>query len=168
MHPTTYDLNRPDERLRLLVEVRAYLRCCLREHHGTDFSGRVHAVDALDSWLTRLKSQIDALPLPELRHLIPPTTLADRLATCPECGGVPRVEPACSKCHGAGLVLPEAPPRPGIRYPIPPGVQPSRCHGCGALIYWVSTPNQKSMPIDLDGISHFSTCSKAGIFRRSR
>lgn len=47
--PRPYDLSDPDEVRRLLREVSGYLNACRREHHGTDFSGRRYAIDALDS-----------------------------------------------------------------------------------------------------------------------
>jgi hypothetical protein len=47
--PRPYDLNDPTEVRRLLREVSGYLHACRREHHGTDFSGRMYAIDALDA-----------------------------------------------------------------------------------------------------------------------
>ena len=42
-----------------------------------------------------------------------------------------------------------------------------KCSGCGQIIEWWITPNQKRMPMD-PGImeSHFSTCPKADKFRK--
>lgn len=55
------------------------------------------------------------------------------------------------------------------------------CSGCGAKIIWMTTPTGKMMPVDykpeLDMVeefdstkmvSHFSTCSRAGDFRKKK
>lgn len=47
--PRPYDLNDPAEILRLFREVRGYLHTCRREHHGGDWEGRRHAVNAIES-----------------------------------------------------------------------------------------------------------------------
>lgn len=47
--PRPYDLSLSSERLRLFRELRGYLETCKRHHHGTDFEGRQHALDALVS-----------------------------------------------------------------------------------------------------------------------
>ena len=46
--PRAYDLSKPDERLRLLREVRGYLHTCRRQHHGTDMEGRWFAIEAVE------------------------------------------------------------------------------------------------------------------------
>lgn len=47
--PRAYDLNNPDEQRRLIREVEGYLRTCKASHHGTDFDGRLYAMEALRS-----------------------------------------------------------------------------------------------------------------------
>jgi len=42
----------------------------------------------------------------------------------------------------------------------------SKCSGCRAKIYWIKTDNNKNMPIDPDGVSHFATCPAAVKFRK--
>ena len=41
------------------------------------------------------------------------------------------------------------------------------CKGCNALIYWVTTKTKKAMPLDPDGVPHWSTCPKAREFRKA-
>ncbi len=45
--PKQYDLSEPEELLRLNREVLGYLKACRGEHHGTDFQGRLYAINAL-------------------------------------------------------------------------------------------------------------------------
>lgn len=49
--PREFILNDPAEVLRLLVEVRGYLHTCRRDHHGGDWEGRRHAVNAIESMI---------------------------------------------------------------------------------------------------------------------
>lgn len=65
---------------------------------------------------------------------------------------------------------------------VPRDSQPSRCRGCGAVVYWITTPRGKKMPVDTRaeggltplpdrdgrGVSHFATCPNAEAFRRRR
>lgn len=60
-------------------------------------------------------------------------------------------------------------------------IQTSVCNGCGAKIVWGTSPSGKKTPFDfkktmgmMDGgeviwirVTHFSTCPKAGEFRKS-
>lgn len=50
----SYELTDPEERKRLLREVRGYLHTC-HSKHGTDWEGRNYAMLALDEWLTEFK-----------------------------------------------------------------------------------------------------------------
>jgi len=43
---------------------------------------------------------------------------------------------------------------------------PGICRGCGERIVWVVTAAGKHAPMNEDGSSHFSTCSRASDFRR--
>ncbi len=49
--PQAYDLSDHAELMRLMREVRGYLRTCIDEHHGTDRDGRQFAMSALDEIL---------------------------------------------------------------------------------------------------------------------
>lgn len=62
---------------------------------------------------------------------------------------------------------PEAPPdaRPPKRYYIHDGEKPRLCRGCGATIFWATTPRDKKMPVNPDGTSHWETCAERGLFR---
>lgn len=55
--PRAFDLNDPAEHLRLLREVAGYLHTCRREHHGTDFSGRMHAIAAVETMIAEFKGK---------------------------------------------------------------------------------------------------------------
>jgi hypothetical protein len=75
---------------------------------------------------------------------------------------------------GEGAVVSRSP----TRYVIPRDTPPAKCRGCGATVYWASTPEGKLTPIDTDvdggvvptrkkdgtGISHFLTCPDAAKF----
>lgn len=50
--PRPYDLDKPQEFLRLLRECHGYLRTC-HHKHGTDWEGRKFAMDALDELLKK-------------------------------------------------------------------------------------------------------------------
>jgi hypothetical protein len=56
-----------------------------------------------------------------------------------------------------------------------PYLEPAKCKGCGAEIYWGKTNNGKNFPISMkmeDGhfvyISHFADCKKADNFRKEK
>lgn len=51
--PRAYDLTDGAEHQRLFRELRGYLNTCQKEHHGTDWEGRMFAVDALKEILQR-------------------------------------------------------------------------------------------------------------------
>ncbi len=51
--PAPYDLNDPDEVIRLYRECWGYLHTCRAEHHGTDFKGRDFAMAALQEMMGR-------------------------------------------------------------------------------------------------------------------
>ena len=51
------------------------------------------------------------------------------------------------------------------RFEIPEGTVPAKCRGCGAQIWWVKTKNDKNVPCNEDGSSHFSSCPQADKFR---
>lgn len=51
--------------------------------------------------------------------------------------------------------------------PVPEG-ELGACRGCGAQVWWRKTKNGRSAPFDANGDSHFSSCPKAGEFRRPR
>jgi hypothetical protein len=52
--------------------------------------------------------------------------------------------------------------------PAPRPSYPGVCKGCGARIYYVRTASGKMHPENADGTTHFSTCSEADRFRKSR
>jgi hypothetical protein len=56
--PRPYDLSDREEVKRLMREVRGYLHTCRIQHHGTDFEGRLHAIDAVEK-LASGKYEID-------------------------------------------------------------------------------------------------------------
>jgi hypothetical protein len=47
LRPRAFDLDKPSEIRRLLLECEGFLRTCKRHHHGTDFEGRDFAMKAL-------------------------------------------------------------------------------------------------------------------------
>lgn len=51
--PRAYDLTDGAEHQRLFRELRGYLSTCAKQHHGTDFQGRMFAADALKEILRR-------------------------------------------------------------------------------------------------------------------
>lgn len=51
-------------------------------------------------------------------------------------------------------------PQPKI-YEIPQGANLSKCRSCKADIYWGLTDNNKNVPLNLDGTSHYTTCPDA-------
>lgn len=55
-----------------------------------------------------------------------------------------------------------------VKFEIPEGTPLVKCRGCGAPIYWIVTKNDKRMPVDRDGTSHFATCPGANEFRKGK
>lgn len=56
---------------------------------------------------------------------------------------------------------------------IPEGTPPSKCRGCAAEIYFVAYTRRVDnkigrMPVNPDGVPHWSTCSEAHQFRKGR
>lgn len=51
------------------------------------------------------------------------------------------------------------------RFPIPPSAGARQCRSCKAPIYWVLTVSGRRMPVNPDGVSHFSTCPNANEHR---
>ena len=49
-----------------------------------------------------------------------------------------------------------------------PAINPNipRCRGCNAQIRWIKTPKGKTMPQNLDGSPHWSTCPNAKDFHK--
>ena len=68
--------------------------------------------------------------------------------------------PEASPAGGAG--------RRPVTYPIPPAAPAAHCRSCGAVIYWSKTRNDKSIPVNPDGVAHFSTCPHATEHRGPR
>jgi len=56
----------------------------------------------------------------------------------------------------------------GHVYQVDTAIEPSKCRGCGADIWWVETRTGAHMPVNEDGRSHFETCPRAGEFSRRR
>lgn len=50
------------------------------------------------------------------------------------------------------------------RYEISPDHKSATCRHCPATIYFVKTKNDKNMPCNADGFSHFETCPNAKDF----
>jgi hypothetical protein len=42
----------------------------------------------------------------------------------------------------------------------------AKCKSCGALIEWIVTEKGKRSPINLDGVSHWSTCPDAKTWKK--
>ncbi len=55
--------------------------------------------------------------------------------------------------------------RPPKRYYIHDGEKPRLCRGCGATIFWATTPRDKKMPVNPDGTSHWESCAERGLFK---
>jgi hypothetical protein len=53
-----YEMGDPDERARLVREVKGYLFTCRSQHHGTDWSGRAFALAALDELPAYLEASL--------------------------------------------------------------------------------------------------------------
>jgi len=56
---------------------------------------------------------------------------------------------------------------------IPEGTPPSKCRGCQAEIYFVAYVRKADnyrgrMPLNPDGVPHWSTCKNASDFRKER
>lgn len=52
--PRKFDLTSQADCLRLIRETIGYLETCRREHHGTDWEGRVFAIEALKEFFLQL------------------------------------------------------------------------------------------------------------------
>lgn len=61
--PRPYDLSSPGEVDRLLREVEGYLHTCRKDHHGTDFKGRMYAIDALAKLRAEHRVRLADLPI---------------------------------------------------------------------------------------------------------
>ena len=62
--PRAYDLADAGEVDRLLREVAGYLETCRRQHHGTDFQGRMFAADAMREFpatIAQLRAEVERL-----------------------------------------------------------------------------------------------------------
>lgn len=46
--------------------------------------------------------------------------------------------------------------------------KPAECRSCNATVYWCVTRQNKRMPLDPDGTSHFATCPQAGKWRKGQ
>ena len=46
--------------------------------------------------------------------------------------------------------------------------RPSRCKGCDAAIYWVTTRRDSLLPYTAEGLPHFADCPKANEFRKKK
>lgn len=44
----------------------------------------------------------------------------------------------------------------------------SQCKGCSSAIWWVQTRAGKAMPLNSDGVPHWSTCPSVRQFRISK
>jgi hypothetical protein len=72
---------------------------------------------------------------------------------------------------------------------VPPGTKAAECRSCRATIYWITTANDRRMPVDVEvdggyppspplaqrgeetpgyGVSHFATCPYGAQHRRPR
>lgn len=74
-----------------------------------------------------------------------------------------------ARCVGAVKVTKledQTPKKKEIKFAIPPDADFTHCGGCKDPIYWIRTRNNKRMPVNPDGVSHFATCSHAKKFRR--
>jgi hypothetical protein len=49
-------------------------------------------------------------------------------------------------------------------YYIPEGERPRKCKGCGATIYFVTTPAGRIMPVNPDGTPHWGDCVGRDLF----
>ena len=68
----------------------------------------------------------------------------------------------------------EAPEKPGysaeerVRALVRMLGRQANCRLCKGVIYWATTKNDKRMPLDADGISHWATCPHADRFRTKK
>lgn len=67
-------------------------------------------------------------------------------------------------------------------FTIPAGTNASRCRSCDQVVYWITTPNDRKMPVSVEpdgaydptahaegqGISHFVDCPNAASHRKPR
>ncbi len=59
-------------------------------------------------------------------------------------------------------------PRKPLKFAIPENAKFTYCTSCNATIYWIITANQRRMPVDPDGTSHFATCKFADQHRKKK
>ncbi len=62
----------------------------------------------------------------------------------------------------------DAPHKPPQVFEIPAGSQMATCSSCRENIKWIVTKNNRRMPVDLDGTSHFVTCVNRDQHRKPR
>ena len=82
-----------------------------------------------------------------------------------------RREPATNSPRDVGYQGPREPSnvrpiRNPVTYPIPPSAPQAACRSCHAAIVWIKTPAGKNMPVNPDGVSHFSTCPQSINWKR--
>ena len=124
--PRAYDLADAGEVDRLLREVAGYLETCRRQHHGTDFQGRMFAADAMREFpatIAQLRAEVERLREDRDSHqriAITAMTRADKAEaalakaidgscvedTIRECGGWWR---PCSGCYESNEGYPVGP-----------------------------------------------------------
>ncbi len=91
----------------------------------------------------------------------------------------PRFRRFCAKhaaafAHSYGLPFPpgmwkgDTIGKPPQVFEIPEGTPAATCASCRELIRWIVTANDRRMPVNLDGTSHFVSCPNANAHRRRR
>ncbi len=55
-----------------------------------------------------------------------------------------------------------------VTFDIPASPHWVPCRGCAELVVWIVTVNNRRMPVNPDGTSHFSNCPQANAFRRPK
>jgi hypothetical protein len=58
--------------------------------------------------------------------------------------------------------------RPPVTFSIHANAPLQSCRSCSASIYWIVTGNNRKMPVDPSGVSHFATCPNAAEHRKPR